>query len=67
MVVITRQDPDGEVNLCFVARIRLMEHTAFVEQGEEPAYQKHFFVHIGNSLSYTDPLLEVWITEEEST
>jgi hypothetical protein len=36
-----------------------MEHTAFVEQGEEPAYQKHFFVHIGNSLSYTDPLLEV--------
>jgi hypothetical protein len=43
-----------------------MEHTAFVEQGEEPAYQKHFFVHIGNSLSYTDPLLEVRITEEES-
>ena len=40
-------------------RIRLMEHTAFVEQGEEAAYQKHFFVHIGNSLSYSDPLLEV--------
>jgi hypothetical protein len=44
-----------------------MEHTAFVEQGEEPAYQKHFFVHIGNTLSYTDPLLEVRITEEESS
>jgi hypothetical protein len=30
-----------------------------VEQGEDAAYQKHFFVHIGPSLSYSDPLLEV--------
>ena len=41
-----------------------MEHTAYVEQGEEAAYQKHFFVHIGNTLSYTDPLLEVNITSQ---
>jgi len=37
-------------------RLRLLESTAFVDH---PALdQKHLFVHIGNSISYSDPLLE---------
>ena len=40
-------------------RFRLLEFSAFVEQREEQNYQKHLFVHIGSSISYSDPLLEV--------
>ena len=40
-------------------RLRLLEHTAYVEQGEGEAAYKHLFVHIPNTVTYTDPLLEV--------
>ena len=41
-------------------RLRLLEHSAFVDlQSEQETYQKHLFVHIGSSISYSDPLLEV--------
>lgn len=40
-------------------RLRLLEHSAFVDQqSEQESYQKHLFVHIGSSISYSDPLLE---------
>jgi len=41
-------------------RLRLLEHSAFVDQQVEhqESYQKHLFVHIGSSISYSDPLLE---------
>ena len=32
-----------------------------MEQGEGEEYQQHFFVHISNNVSYTDPVLEVII------
>ena len=42
------------------SRLRLLEHSAFVDQqSEQESYQKHLFVHIGSSISYSDPLLEV--------
>ena len=40
-------------------RLRLLEHSAFVDQQSEQEYQKHLFVHIGSSISYSDPPLEV--------
>ena len=41
-------------------RLRLLEHSAFVDhQSDQESYQKHLFVHIGSSISYSDPLLEV--------
>ena len=41
-------------------RLRLLEHSAFVDnQSEHDTYQKHLFVHIGSSVSYSDPHLEV--------
>merc|ERR1712106_81291 len=41
------------------SRLRLLEHSAFVDQqSEQESYQKHLFVHIGSSISYSDPLLE---------
>jgi len=40
-------------------RLRLLEHSAFVDhQSDQESYQKHLFVHIGSSISYSDPLLE---------
>jgi len=40
-------------------RLRLLEHSAFVEnQSSEDSYQKHLFVHIGSAISYSDPALE---------
>jgi len=40
-------------------RLRLLEHSAFVEnQSSEDSYQKHLFVHIGSAISYSDPPLE---------
>jgi len=37
-------------------RLRLLEHSAFVEnQSSEDSYQKHLFVHIGSAISYSDP------------
>ena len=41
------------------SRLRPLEHQAYVEQGEAEGYNKHLFVHIANSVAYTDPLLEV--------
>ena len=42
------------------SRLRMLEHSAFVDvQSEQENYQKHLFVHIGSSISYSDPLLEV--------
>ena len=42
------------------SRLRLLEHSAFVDlQSEQETYQKHLFVHIGSSISYSDPHLEV--------
>merc|ERR1719278_2281674 len=41
------------------SRLRLLEHSAFVDlQSEQETYQKHLFVHIGSSISYSDPHLE---------
>ena len=41
-------------------RLRMLEHSAFVDvQADQENYQKHLFVHIGSSISYSDPLLEV--------
>ena len=41
-------------------KLRLVEFSAFVEQQREPeTYNKHLFVQIGNSVTYSDPLLEV--------
>ena len=43
-------------------KLRLVEFSAFVEQqrAEQPeTYNKHLFVQIGNSVTYSDPLLEV--------
>merc|ERR1719189_1956229 len=40
-------------------RLRLLEHSAYVEnQSEQDSYQKHLFVHIGSGVSYSDPPLE---------
>jgi len=40
-------------------RLRMLEHSAFVDvQADQENYQKHLFVHIGSSISYSDPLLE---------
>jgi len=40
-------------------KLRLVEFSAFVEQQREPeTYNKHLFVQIGNSVTYSDPLLE---------
>jgi len=39
-------------------RLRLLEHTAYVEQGEGENAYKHLFVHIPNTVTYTDPQLE---------
>ena len=42
------------------SRLRLLEHSAFVEnQTDQDSYQKHLFVHIGSAISYSDPPLEV--------
>ena len=42
------------------SRLRMLEHSAFVDlQSDQDTYQKHLFVHIGSSISYSDPLLEV--------
>ena len=42
------------------SRLRLIEHSAFVDlQSDQDTYQKHLFVHIGSSISYSDPHLEV--------
>ena len=42
------------------SRLRLIEHSAFVDlQSDQETYQKHLFVHIGSSISYSDPHLEV--------
>ena len=42
------------------SRLRLIEHSAFVDlQSDQETYQKHLFVHIGSSISYSDPQLEV--------
>jgi len=41
------------------SRLRMLEHSAFVDlQSDQDTYQKHLFVHIGSSISYSDPLLE---------
>ena len=41
------------------AKLRLLEHSAFVDyQSEHDSYHKHLFVHIG-STDYSDPILEV--------
>ena len=41
------------------AKLRLLEHSAFVDyQSEHDSYHKHLFVHIG-SPEYSDPILEV--------
>jgi len=41
------------------SRLRLIEHSAFVDlQSDQETYQKHLFVHIGSSISYSDPHLE---------
>ena len=41
------------------AKLRLLEHSAFVDyQSEHDSYNKHLFVHIG-SPEYSDPILEV--------
>jgi len=41
------------------SRLRLLEHSAYVEnQSEQDSYQKHLFVHIGSAVSYSDPPLE---------
>jgi len=42
-------------------KLRLLEHSAFVEDEREPdSYQrlKHLFVHIGSNVDYSDPHLE---------
>merc|ERR1719507_2676327 len=45
-------------------KLRLLEFTAFVEQPRDPMirdpdnYDKHLFVNIGQTTSYSDPLLE---------
>ncbi|CAH1798932.1 unnamed protein product, partial [Owenia fusiformis] len=43
-------------------KLRLVEFAAFLEQQQEPEsvnqYNKHLFVHIGNTANYADPLLE---------
>merc|ERR1712045_691161 len=40
------------------AKLRLLEHSAFVDyQSEQDSYHKHLFVHIG-STDYSDPILE---------
>jgi len=41
-------------------KLRLVEFSAFVEQQQMEAdmYNRHLFVHIGNSVSYSDPMLE---------
>lgn len=40
-------------------KLRLLEHSAFVEQqSEHDSYHKHLFVHIGSVSDYADPLLE---------
>ena len=46
------------------SRLRLLEHSAFVEnQTDQDSYQKHLFVHIGSAISHSDPPLEVsaWV------
>jgi hypothetical protein len=41
-------------------RLRILEHSAFVDQQrDQDTYHKHLFVHIGSSVDYSDPLLEV--------
>ena len=50
------------------SRLRLIEHSAFVDlQSDQDTYQKHLFVHIGSSISYSDPHLEVrfFVTYED--
>jgi hypothetical protein len=41
-------------------RLRILEHSALLDQQrDQDTYHKHLFVHIGSSVDYSDPLLEV--------
>ncbi|XP_023346431.1 transcriptional enhancer factor TEF-1 [Eurytemora carolleeae] len=41
------------------SKLRLLEHSAFVDQQRETdSYHKHLFVHIGGNYEYSDPSLE---------
>jgi hypothetical protein len=41
-------------------RLRILEYSALVDQQrDQDTYHKHLFVHIGSSVDYSDPLLEV--------
>jgi transcriptional enhancer factor len=46
-------------------KLRLVEFQAFLELQRDPEcvseYSKHLFVHLGSNVSYSDPLLEVWM------
>ncbi len=45
------------------SKLRLLEHSAFVDQQRETdSYHKHLFVHIGGNYEYSDPSLEVGVS-----
>ena len=45
------------------SKLRLLEHSAFVDQQREAdSYHKHLFVHIGGNYEYSDPSLEVGVS-----
>ncbi|XP_014224074.1 transcriptional enhancer factor TEF-1 isoform X1 [Trichogramma pretiosum] len=59
-MVQTQPPPPWEGRAIATHKLRLVEFTAFVDLARDPdnQYQKHLFVHIGGSPSYSDPLLE---------
>ncbi|KAK7576345.1 hypothetical protein V9T40_012631 [Parthenolecanium corni] len=51
--------PPWEGRAIATHKLRLVEFSAFMEnQTEQDTFQKHLFVHIGGTVTYSDPLLE---------
>ncbi|CAH0769179.1 unnamed protein product [Bemisia tabaci] len=50
--------PPWEGRAIATHKLRLVEFTAFMENQRDDEYQKHLFVHISGSPTYSDPLLE---------
>ncbi|XP_014209220.1 transcriptional enhancer factor TEF-1 isoform X2 [Copidosoma floridanum] len=58
-MVHTQPPPPWEGRAIATHKLRLVEFSAFMEQQrDQDNYQRHLFVHIGGSATYSDPLLE---------
>ncbi|XP_014209224.1 protein scalloped isoform X4 [Copidosoma floridanum] len=63
-MVHTQPPPPWEGRAIATHKLRLVEFSAFMEQQRDQdnvsivPYQRHLFVHIGGSATYSDPLLE---------